>query len=57
VNPAKREKNRMQNLILCDLKKNGPGLSSEVKVMVVLSLDSESGFLVRCWKGGGSFFL
>jgi hypothetical protein len=22
--------------------------------MVVLSLDSESGFLARCWKGGGS---
>jgi hypothetical protein len=25
--------------------------------MAVLSLDSESGFLARCWKGGGfSFF-
>jgi hypothetical protein len=22
--------------------------------MAILSLDSESGFLVRCWKGGGS---
>ena len=22
--------------------------------MAVLSLDSESGFLARCWKGGGS---
>jgi hypothetical protein len=25
--------------------------------MSVLSLDSESGFLARCWKGGGSVFL
>jgi hypothetical protein len=25
--------------------------------MVVLSLDSESRFLARCWKGGGSIFL
>jgi hypothetical protein len=25
--------------------------------MAVLSLDSESGFLARCWKGRGSFFL
>jgi aminoglycoside phosphotransferase family enzyme len=25
--------------------------------MAVLSLDSESGFLARCWKGGGSVFL
>jgi hypothetical protein len=44
----------MQNLILCDLK-NGPNSSYEAKVMVVLSLDSESGFLARCWKGGGLF--
>jgi hypothetical protein len=34
-------------------EKNGPDSSSEAKVMVVLSLDSESGFLARCWKGGG----
>jgi hypothetical protein len=44
----------MQNLILCDLKKNGPDSSSEAKVTAVLSLDSELGFLARCWKGGGS---
>jgi hypothetical protein len=25
--------------------------------MAVLSLDSESVFLARCWKGGGSVFL
>ena len=25
--------------------------------MVVLSLDSESGFLARCWKGGGFGFV
>jgi hypothetical protein len=25
--------------------------------MSVLSLDFESGFLARCWKGGGSVFL
>jgi hypothetical protein len=43
----------MRNLILCDLKK-GPDLSSKAKVTVVLSLDSESGFLARCWKGGSS---
>jgi hypothetical protein len=54
----KARKNQMQNLILCDLKKNGPDSSSEAKVMVVLSLDTESGFLARCWKGGGfGFFL
>jgi hypothetical protein len=34
-------------------EKNGPDSSFEAKVMVVLSLDSESGFLTRCWKGGG----
>ena len=34
-------------------EKNGPDSSSEAKVMAVLSLDSESGFLARCWKGGG----
>jgi hypothetical protein len=51
---GKARKNRMQNLILCDLKKNGPDSSLEAKVMAVLSLDSESGFLTRCWKGGGS---
>ena len=44
----------MRNLILCDLKKIGPDSSFEAKVMAVLSLDSESGFLARCWKGGGS---
>jgi hypothetical protein len=33
---------------------NGPDSSSEAKVTAVLSLDSESGFLARCWKGGGS---
>ena len=39
-------------------EKNGPDSSFEAKVMVVLSLDSESGFLARCWKGGGvRFFL
>jgi lambda repressor-like predicted transcriptional regulator len=47
-------KNWMRNLILCDLKKNGSDSSTEAKVMAVLSLDSESGFLSRCWKGGGS---
>ena len=47
-------KNRLRNLILCDLKKNGPDSSSEAKVTAVLSLDSELGFLARCWKGGGS---
>jgi hypothetical protein len=52
----KARKNQMQNLILCDLKKNGPDSSSEAKVMVVLSLDTESGFLARCWKGGGVGF-
>jgi hypothetical protein len=51
---GKTRKNRMQNLILCDLKKNGSDSSSEAKVMAVLSLDSESGFLARCWKGGSS---
>jgi hypothetical protein len=35
-------------------EKNGPDSSSEAKVMAILSLDSESGFLARCWKGGGS---
>jgi hypothetical protein len=45
----KARKNQMQNLILCDLKKNGPDSSSEAKVMVVLSLDTESGFLAWCW--------
>jgi hypothetical protein len=25
--------------------------------MAVLSLDSESGFLARCWKGGGFSFV
>ena len=25
-----------------------------MKVTTVLSLDSKSGFLARCWKGGGS---
>jgi hypothetical protein len=50
-------KNRMRNLILCDLKTNGPDSSFEAKVTAVLSLDSESGFLVRCWKGGGFGFV
>jgi hypothetical protein len=44
----------MQNLILCDLKKNGTDSSSEAKVTAVLSLDSKSGFLARCWKGESS---
>jgi hypothetical protein len=35
-------------------EKNGPDLSSEAKVMAVLSFDSELGFLARCWMGGGS---
>ena len=35
-------------------EKNGSDSSSEAIVMAVLSLDSESGFLARCWKGGGS---
>jgi hypothetical protein len=35
-------------------EKNRPESSSEAKVTTVLSLDSESGFLARCWKGGGS---
>jgi hypothetical protein len=39
---------------MCDLKKNGPDSNSEAKVMAVLSLDSELGFLARCWKSGGS---
>jgi hypothetical protein len=51
---GKAGKNRMQNLYLCDLKKNGSDSSSEAKVMAVLSLHSESWFLARCWKGGGS---
>ncbi len=38
-------------------EKNGPGSSSEAKVTAVLSLDSESGFLARCWKGGGFYFV
>jgi hypothetical protein len=37
-------------------EKNGPGSSSEAKVMAVLSLDSESGFLASSWKGGGFGF-
>jgi hypothetical protein len=37
-------------------EKNGPDSSSEAKVMAVLSLDSESRFMTRCWKGGGSDF-
>jgi hypothetical protein len=53
--PGKAGENQVQNLILCDLKKNGPDSSSEAEVMVVLSLDSESGFLARRWKGGGGF--
>jgi hypothetical protein len=44
-------KNLMRKLILCELK-NGPDSSFEAKVIVVLSLDSDSGFLVRRWKGG-----
>jgi hypothetical protein len=36
-------------------KKNGPDSSFEAKVMVVLSLDFELGFLARCWKGAGGF--
>jgi hypothetical protein len=52
---GKARKNRMRNLILCDLKKVGHDSSSEAKVMADLSLDSESGFLARCWKGGGGF--
>ena len=35
-------------------EKNGSDSSSEAKVTTVLSLDSESGFLARCWMGGGS---
>jgi hypothetical protein len=35
-------------------EKNGPDSSSEAKVTAVLCLDSESGFLATCWKGGGS---
>jgi hypothetical protein len=54
---GKAEKNQMRNLILCDLKKNGPDSSSEAKVMAVLSLDSESGSLARCWKGVGFGFV
>jgi hypothetical protein len=49
---GKAGKNRIRNLILCDLKKNRLDLSSEAKVTAVLSLDSESGFLARCWKDG-----
>jgi hypothetical protein len=44
----------MRNLILYNLNKNGPDSSSEAKVTAILSLDSESGFLERCWKVGGS---
>jgi hypothetical protein len=47
----------MRNLIMCDLKTNGPDSSSEAKVLAVLSLDSESRFLARCWKGGGFGFV
>jgi hypothetical protein len=35
-------------------EKNGPDSSSEAKVTAVLILDSESGFLARCWKGASS---
>jgi hypothetical protein len=38
-------------------EKNGPDSISEAKVTAVLSLDSESGFLARCWKGGGFGFV
>jgi hypothetical protein len=38
-------------------EKNGPDSSSEAKVMAILSLDSELGFLTRCWKGGGFGFV
>jgi hypothetical protein len=38
-------------------EKNGPDSSSEAKVMAVLSLDSESEFLARCWKSGGFGFV
>jgi hypothetical protein len=38
-------------------EKNGPDSSSETKVMAVLSLDFESGYLARCWKGGGFGFV
>ena len=38
-------------------EKNGPDSSSGAKVTAVLNLDSESGFLARCWKGGGFGFV
>jgi hypothetical protein len=38
-------------------EKNGHDSSSEAKVMVVLSLDSELEFLARCWKSGGFSFV
>jgi hypothetical protein len=37
-------------------EKNGPDSSSEAKVMAILSLNSESEFLARCWKSGGVRF-
>jgi hypothetical protein len=36
-------------------EKNGLDSSSEAKVMAVLSLEYESGFLARHWKGGGGY--
>jgi hypothetical protein len=54
ANPAsQRESNAKFNSVR--FEKNGPDSSCEAKVMVVLSLDSESGFLARRWKGGGGF--
>jgi hypothetical protein len=49
VNPTKFNSVRFE--------KNGPDSSFEAKFMAILSLDSESGFLARCWKGGGLVFL
>ena len=41
---GKAGKNRMRNLILCDLKKNGPDSSSEAKVTTVLGFVDRVGF-------------
>jgi hypothetical protein len=54
ANPAsQRESNAKFNSVR--FEKNGPDSSCEAKVMVVLSLDSDSGFLAWRWMGGGGF--
>jgi hypothetical protein len=56
ANPASRKESDAKfNSVR--FEKNGPDSSSEAKVTAVLSLDSKSGFLARCWKGGGFGFV